>query len=125
MDKSNYFSWHTDDFELEILGSTGSNPLLSYHINPYVRTVSVKLNDSICHENYCYARYSDESCVLLNNGFRLYSKQNGWQIINPEGQMIPDKLRAKYNINEQNIFSEVNGKDRIEIAIEFCEDLLL
>ena len=121
---SNYYSWNADEFEHEILGSTGSNPLLSYHINPYVKTVSNLLDDTICQEYMCYARYCDESCLSLKNDFNLYSKQNGWYIVIPEGQVILDKIRAKYGINGQNMFFETNGKDRIEIAVEFCKDLI-
>jgi len=124
-DNSNYYSCNADEFEYEILGSTGYNPLLSYHINPYVKAVSNILDNTICQENRCYTRYSYESCVLLDNGFRLYSKRNGWHIVLLEERTISDELRKKYNINDQNIFSETNEKDRIEIAVEFCKDLTL
>lgn len=40
LNESNYFSWR-NDFECEILGSTGYNPLLSYHINPYVKQLLI------------------------------------------------------------------------------------
>lgn len=122
LSESNYFSWNADKFEHEILGSTGYNPLLSYHINPYIKAVSNLLDDSICLENRCYDRYSYESCLILENGFGLYSKENGWHIVVPEKQTIPDYLREKYNINKLNVFSEKDEKDRIEIAVDFCMD---
>jgi len=122
--KSNYYSWKKDEFEHEILGSTGFNPLIAYHINPYVKTVSNLLDNNICRECDCNARYSDESCVKLKNGFRLYSKKDGWYIIIPDGLSISDELKIRYHINERNTFSETNGKDRIEIAVEFCKDLM-
>jgi hypothetical protein len=121
---SNYFSWGKNEFEQEILHSTGYNPLSAYHINPYVKTVSNLLDDTICQESDCYARFSEESCLLLKNGFWIYSKQNGWNIKIPDDQTISDELRKKYNINEQNVFLESNGKNRIEIAVEFCNDLI-
>jgi hypothetical protein len=121
---SNYYSWNKDKFEHEILGSTGNNPLLSYHINPYVKTVSNLLDDEICQENKCYGRYSDVSPLVLNNDFSLDSKDDGWHIEIPEGQVISDELRKKYSINEQNIISEeIDGKDRIKIAVDFCREL--
>ncbi len=123
LSESNYYSWNTDEFEHEILGGTGYNPLLSYHINPYVKAVSNLLDNSMCQENWCYDRYSNESCLILENGFNLYSKENGWHIVIPEKLTIPTDLRKKYNINSLNIFSETNGKDRIEIAVDFCMDL--
>jgi hypothetical protein len=120
---TNYYSWNKDEFEHEILGSTGYNPLLSYHINPYVKTASNLLDNKICEEGWCYSRYSDESCLRLTNGFYMYSKQDGWHVTPPEGQIIPEDLKQKYNINRQNVFSEINGEDRIEVAVNFCNDL--
>jgi hypothetical protein len=122
---SNYYSWKADGLEIEILGSTGRNPLLSYHINPYVKTVSEILDNTICQENECYTRYSDTSCLVLKNSITLNSRKNGWHIIIPEGYTLSDELRKKYDIDEQNIFCKKNRKDRIEIAVEFCEDLSL
>jgi hypothetical protein len=55
--------------------------------------------------------------------FHLYSKQNGWHIIIPDGQSISDELRQKYNISEQNVFKETDEKDRIEIAADFCKEI--
>ncbi|OAV75596.1 hypothetical protein Barb7_00772 [Bacteroidales bacterium Barb7] len=122
LSNSNYYYWH-DDFENEILGSTGSNPLLSYHINPYVKTVSDLLDNTICQEGWCYARYSDKSCLVLCNDFYLYSEQDGWRIVTPEGQIISNELKRKYGINDKNVFKETDEKDRIEIAVDFCNDL--
>lgn len=120
---SNYYSWN-GDFENEILGNTGINPLLSYHINPYVLAVSNLLDDSICKLGECWSRYSEESCLRLENGFNLYSKQDGWLIIIPENQTISTDLRVKYNIEENNILHNPKETDRIEIAVQFCKDLV-
>ena len=121
---SNYYWWNTDEFEHEILGSTGNNPLLSYHINPYVKAVSNRLDNTICQEKLCYERYRYESYLILENNFKLYSKQDGWHIIIPEDQIISDEIRKKYDINEKNIFSESNEKDRIEVAVDFCKEFI-
>ena len=117
-----YFAWK-NDFEIETLLIEGRNPLLSYHINPYVSAVSNELDDKICEAQHCWGRYSYESYVSLSNDYHLYSKQDGWYVEIPEGQLISDKLREKYGINEKNIFSETADKDRIEIAVAFCKDL--
>jgi hypothetical protein len=124
LSNSNYYSWG-NDYECEILGSTGFNPLLAYHINPYVKTVSNLLDDSICEERYCYIQYSDESGLRLKNGFHLYSKQDGWHIVViPDGQTISKDLRQKYGINAQNIFKETGVEDRVEVCVAFCNDLI-
>lgn len=120
---SNYYSWKSDEFEHEILGNTGFNPLLSYHINPYVKAVSNLLENSICLENWCYARYSDDSCIVLNNDYSLYSQQNGWLIELPKKGKISEGLKQKYDIHEDLILKETNYRDRIEIAVDFCTEL--
>lgn len=38
----NYFAWR-NDYEIRMLGSEGSSPLLAYHISPYVKTVCQKI----------------------------------------------------------------------------------
>lgn len=120
--KSNYYSWK-NDFECEILGNTGFSPLLSYHINPYVMTASKILDNSICQEKNCYTRYGDESCLILSNGFKLYSKQKGWKIEIPSSKTMRDNIRAKYRISD-NFLIESDQKDRIDIVVEFCKNLV-
>ena len=62
--------------------------------------------------------------MRLKDKISLISKEKGWQIILNEGQIISEELKVKYNISEQNEFSEMNTKDRIEIAVDFVNDLL-
>jgi len=112
-----------NDFVIESLGSESSNPLGAYHINPYITTVSFLLDSKICEEYECYARHSYVSKLVLKNKVELTCEGDGWHIRIPEGQIIPDELRKKFNITEQNVLSETNEKDRIEIAVEFCNDL--
>jgi hypothetical protein len=134
-----YFSW-TNDFEIETLGSEGSNPLLSYHINPYVSVVSNKLDNKLCQEGYCWGRYSDVSEIrlfhdgskLLNKdelwtkGIRLLSKEKGWQIILREGCVLDENLKQKYTntIGTDVFIKETDKKDRIEIAVDFCNEFV-
>jgi len=118
---SNYYSWN-NDYECEILGSTGRSPLLAYHINPYVKTVSNLLDNAVCEEKDCYIQYSEDSFLRLKNGFHLYSKQDGWLI--PDGQTISKDLRQKYGINAQNIFKETGVEDRVDVCVAFCNDLI-
>ena len=119
---SSYFAWE-NDFVIESLRSESSNPLVASHINPYVTTVSLLLDSGICEEKECWGIYSNVSKIVLKNKFELFCENDGWHIKVPKGQTVPDKLIKKYDINEQNIFSETNEKDRIMIAVEFCNDL--
>lgn len=131
-----YFAWK-NDFEIETLGSEGSNPLLSYHINPYVSVVNNKLDNNICEERNCWNRYSEISEIRLfhdgskflkeeelwTKGIRLLCKENGWKIVLPENLILEENIKAKYNIREDSILKETRNRDRIDIAVDFCNDL--
>jgi len=119
---SSYFAMG-NDFVIESLRSESSNPLIASHISPYVTTVSLSLDSRICEERECWSIYSYVSKIILKNKVELTCKEDGWHIKMPEGQTISDEIRKKYNINEQNVLSETNEKDRIEIAVEFCNAL--
>lgn len=86
-------------------------------------TASKILDNSICQEKNCYTRYGDESCLILSNGFKLYSKQKGWKIEIPSSKTMSDNIRAKYRISD-NFLIESDQKDRIDIVVEFCKNLV-
>ncbi|RST27609.1 DUF262 domain-containing protein [Chryseobacterium lacus] len=121
----NYFVWD-NDYNLRSLGTDGSNPLVAYHINPYVLTICKLINDkTICNEHDCYLQYSGTSPLKLRNGLEMYCEEEGWRImkesINLEGNIL-----SKFNIEEYTIhylLKDTNDKDRIEIAIDFINDV--
>ena len=46
--KLNYYVW-PNDYEIRMLGTEGSNPLVAYHISPFVLTVCRIVNDkNVC-----------------------------------------------------------------------------
>jgi hypothetical protein len=122
LSRSNYFAWN-GDFENRILGSESSNPLLAYHINPYVLVVSSRLDDRICEERHCYSRYGDVSGLILPNEMELICKKEGWKIILNNGTILPDDIKEKYFLDDNLILKDTKEKDRIEIAVEFCTEL--
>jgi hypothetical protein len=111
-------------FEIRKLSSLGSNPLLAYHINPYVLVVSNLLDNTICVEGDCYSIYSNSrsSGLKLKNGIILYCVQGGWEIVLPPNYQLDNILMQKYSINNEWLV-ESDGKDRIEIAVDFCKEL--
>jgi hypothetical protein len=121
----NYFAWE-NDFEIRMLGSEGSNPLLSFHINPYVLTVCRKINDSsICDENDCYHQYSVNFPLILKNGLTLSSTEDCWEINNNADILTPNII-TKYNLKKvENLYQlkETDKMDRIEIAVDFIKNL--
>lgn len=122
----NYFVWD-NDFNLRLLGTEGSNPLVAYHINPYVLTICKLINDkSICDEQDCYLQYSGTSPLKLKNGLEMYCEEEGWRIMKGGIDLNEDVL-SKFNIEEYAVhylLKDTNDKDRIEIAIDFINDII-
>lgn len=122
----NYFVWD-NDFNLRLLGTEGSNPLVAYHINPYVLTICKLINDkSICDEHDCYLQYSGTSPLKLKNGLEMFCEFEGWRIMKGSVGLNEDVL-SKFNIEEYAVhylLKDTNDKDRIEIAIDFINDVI-
>ena len=123
--KLNYFVW-PNDYEIRILGTESSNPLIAYHINPFVLNVCRIINNkNICDENQCYLQYSGNSPLTLINGLTMTSTIDGWVI--PIDPIINDSNILKYCliVMEDNYLLKDNDKmDRIEIAVDFINDIL-
>lgn len=106
------------------------NSLLAYHINPYVRTVALKIADkTICNVNECYGIYSDLSPLKLRNNITLESLKDGWKVKFPEDYVSRNRKQEFNNLiaiaNSKNEYwlKETDDKDRIEIAVEFIKAL--
>lgn len=123
--KLNYFV-RPNSYEIQLLGTEGSNPLVAYHISPYVLAVCKKVNDkSICDEKQSYLQYSGNSPLFLKNGITMTSKEEGW-IINVNSS-ISDSLISKYSLVtkvDYYVLKDNIHKDRIEIAVDFIFDIL-
>lgn len=123
--KLNYYVWPSD-YEISMLGTEGSNPLVAYHISPYVLTVCRKINNkNVCDEDHCYLQYSGDSPLIIKNGVTMTSKEDGWQIL--KHSLIDSSIVSKYSLitlNDHYILKENDKKDRIEIAIDFINDIV-
>lgn len=119
---NNLYTWK-NDFEIRNLSG---NTLLSYHINPYVRTVVKTIDDdSVCDLNQCYGQHADESPLRLKNGLELHCENDGWKIILPDDFNLPKGIISEFSLeefvqNKEYLLIETNSKDRIEIAVDFC-----
>jgi hypothetical protein len=117
--KLNYYSW-SSDYEIRILGTEGSNPLVAYHISPFVLTVCYRINDiNICNINNCYQQYSGHSPLILSNGIKLTSTNDGW-LINDENNVISQEIKDCFCL-ENNLLKSSQEKDRIQIAVDFIK----
>ncbi|GAT62889.1 DUF262 domain-containing protein [Paludibacter jiangxiensis] len=120
--KLNYYVCNTL-FESRILGTEGTNPLVAYHISPYVLTVCEIINNkTICNANDCYLQYSGHSPLILKNGITLTCNQQGWQI-NDDKKLLSESIRKKYQLDDSNILREIDNRDRIVLAIDFIKDV--
>lgn len=121
----NYYVW-PDDYELSILGTEGSNPLVAYHISPYVLTVCKLINDKqICDETDCYIQYTGNSSLALKNGISLKCLSNGWQV-SGKFEKLDSSLISKFSLSPIDhgfLLEEKDGLDRIETAVEFIKAL--
>jgi hypothetical protein len=120
-----YFAWvPCSNFEIRLLGTTGSSPLLAYHINPYVLAVAEKIADhSIAEKSHCYSIGNNFSGLVLKNNVILYCKNDGWQVVLPENYQLEERIKQKYSITDELLLKETNDKDRVEIAEDFVKDL--
>jgi len=123
----NYFAWN-NDFAIRNLGSVSFNPLVAYHINPYVRTVAKLIDNSeICRINHWVGRYSDETPLYLNNEINMYCEEEGWLIVIPDSIKLKEEIVNEYNLNaigENNnkfLLKEKDDLDRIEIAVALAK----
>jgi hypothetical protein len=125
--KKNLYAW-LNEYELRKLNG---NSLLAYHINPYVRTVALKIADkSVCDVNECYGIYSDLSPLRLKNNITLECLKDGWKVKFPENYVSKNGNQEFKNLNlianskNEYWLKETVDKDRIEVAVDFVKALI-
>jgi hypothetical protein len=125
--KLNMYSWGDNTgFEIHHLGNSGTQPLHSYHLNPYLIILRHAFSSDKRVRLY-WGRFTDPSCLEIENKIRIYCRSNGWQIITLGNYVLDTNLITKYSLNQQNIYFRLNetvNKDRIEIVIDFINDIL-
>jgi len=127
-DLFNLYTWGDENgFDINSLGNSGQHPLASYHLNPYLIVLEKELNNDKKVE-LVYGRFSDAiSHLRLKGRAQLYCRHNGWYIQELyKGKITPD-LIARYQLNEEGkgyLLRETGQLDRIQIALQFCRDLL-
>jgi len=121
---NNLYTWKND---FEVRNLIYGNTLLSYHNNPYIRTVEKEITKQNIKVN-SWGQYADESPMRFENGLQLHCKEKGWRILLPEDYSFPKKLISQFNLeevtkNKEYLLNETDTKDRVEIAIEFCKKI--
>lgn len=125
--KLNVYAWNDSrGFDIHHLGNSGVQPLHSYHLNPYLITLRHIFTQNKMLTLY-WGRFTDPSYIKIEEKFRIYCKSDGWLIKPLENYIIADKLFDTYSLSEKNdgyILKEPGNKDRIEVAVDFINDVL-
>jgi len=129
-DFTGYYAWESENdkktnFKIRLLNRT---TLKGYHINPYVRTVALKLQDSqLAQVGKQFVKVIERSPLLLHESkVKLYSDEQGWQIKVSADYALPLEVAASFllplDVNGMQ-FLKSDSPDRIEVAVRFAEEL--
>lgn len=112
---NNLYAWY-NEFAMEKMG--GSN-LNAYHKNPYIHTVAKLTNKEgyiVQYDNFSY---------LKAGSLKIYSVEKGWRIQSIDRKKYEEIInRYSMEIDGEIVYLiESSEKDRIEILIDFLNDL--
>lgn len=113
-----YYAWSLNgDYEIEGLNSTGNNPLLAYHVNPYVRYVCEhKLKSEVP-----WSLYRNPTGFFSSNGVKFQITNEGWKL---SGISLSNDLQKKYGIDSSdNLLVPNVGQNIISVALDLIEEL--
>ena len=123
----NIFTWDDENgFNINCLGNSGNYPLHSYHLNPYLIVLS-RFYDSNNKVTLNWGRFAELSYIVVSKAINIYVSKKGWVITTIGIFKIQSGLIAKYKLEQNNasyILKEFNSKDKIEIAVDFINDIL-
>lgn len=127
-DRAAYFAFSNDDlWDVRSLEKLNVRPTRAWHCNPYAYVVGKRLDDGSI---ITYLQGGDDNVALeLLKSVSIRSVKEGWQLgwweEAPFSKECYIDIFAKYGVdlNEQ-ILRETPERDRIEVAIDFCGELL-
>ena len=122
----NSFTWSDNDYEVTRVGNTGTNPLASYHVNPYIFTLYKRLENKKLE--FFWGRFSNYiSTLRLKGKFDLICHKTGWKITPLKNYKIPEPILNKYSIENHDLFyilPENKKIDRIQNCKNFIEEII-
>jgi len=127
-DRAAYFAFSNDDpWDVRSLEKLNVRPTRAWHCNPYAYVVGKRLDDESI---ITYLQGGDNNVAFeLLKSVSIRSVKKGWQLgwweDAPFSKECYIDIFAKYGVdlNEQ-ILRETPERDRIEVAIDFCGELL-
>ncbi|OQX95952.1 hypothetical protein B6I21_02710 [candidate division KSB1 bacterium 4572_119] len=123
----NLFTWDDENgFITNSLGNSGTHPLHSYHLNPYLIALKI-LFDSNKQVTLSWGRFTKISYIIVAGKIYISVGKEGW-VIEPKGNYkVNSDIVQKYVLEEKDdkhILKETNDKDKIGIAKDFISDIL-
>lgn len=127
-DNINLFTWNDKNgFNINSVGNSGKQPLASYHMNPYLATIKERFSKENKVKKY-HGRYTDQlSCLGLPKDVTIYCGDEGYEIYNLEKHKEFESIVKKFKLiktKKYYVLKESTTKDKIEIAIVFCQEVL-
>lgn len=123
----NVFTWEDENgFNINSLGNSGTHPLHSYHLNPYLIVLKQFFASNKMVTLY-WGRFADISHIIVTKAVRIDVSKKGWVITALGSFEIDADLITKYKLernSESYLLNETNSRDKIEIAIDFINDIL-
>lgn len=123
----NIYTWNDENgFNINSLGNSGNYPLHSYHLNPYLIALN-NLTGTHKKKDIYYGRFAELSFIRLKGMIEISVSNMGWLISTIRKYEIDTELIKKYKLKQQDkifILTENGGKDKIEIAKDFINDIL-
>lgn len=127
-DRAAYFAFSNDDlWDVRSLEKLNVRPTRAWHCNPYAYVVGKRLDDGSI---ITYLQGGDDNVALeLLKSVSIRSVKEGWLLgwweNAPFSKERYTDVFAKYGINlNEQILRETPERDRIEVAIDFCGELL-
>lgn len=116
---NNFFAWY-NDFDIEKMGGVH---LGAYHINPYIRAVSIETNIDYA----CYNKGEDRSYLKVDNYIdNIFSYKRDWSI-KISDKMTDEQINELINQFNLNLNDELYtlpvqvDENRIELMIKFIK----
>lgn len=123
----NIFTWDDENgFNINCLGNSGNYPLHSYHLNPYLIVLS-RFFITQKKVTLYWGRFAELSYIVVSKAVNIYVSKKGWVISTKGNFEIQPDLITKYRLEQSNasyILKDFNSKDKIEIAVDFINDIL-
>ena len=116
-----------DDCDIEALGSYSSNPLLSYHTEPFACCVAALFsnrNKSIYEDLEWSSRYAYKAALYMKRkGIGIRMEKGFWNILCEDDVTLDQTVQNKFRVQNGTELHEAPNQDLITTAVDFVESI--